>query len=168
MTRPPADKLYLVGFMGSGKSTVARALARRLGWRAIDLDEEIERREGRSVSQIFAARGEIHFRQVEREVLRSWLAPRHVIVATGGGTFAQPANRIDILATGTAVWLDLPFSSVVDRVPSDGRRPLASDRAAFEALYLERQSAYRQAHIQVDASGPVEAVVEQVLHRLDW
>ena len=69
MTPGRPDKLYLVGFMGSGKTTMARALGRRLGWRALDLDEEIERREGRTVSQVFASEGEGYFRRVEREVL---------------------------------------------------------------------------------------------------
>lgn len=163
-----ADKLYLVGFMGSGKTTLARALGRRLGWRHVDLDEEIERREGRTVSQLFAEQGEPYFRKVEREVLLSFLPMRNVVVATGGGTFVQPANRADILADGVVVWLDVPFSRIVDRVPSDGRRPLAADREAFAALFEERRAAYRQAHLRLDAQGRVDALVERVLHQLGW
>jgi shikimate kinase len=165
---PRKDKLYLVGFMGSGKTTLARALSRRLGWRAIDLDEEIERREGRSVAQVFAQEGEAYFRQVEREMLVTFLPVRNVVVATGGGTFVQPANRADILADGLCVWLDVPFSRIVDRVPSDGRRPLASNRDAFAALFDERRAVYRQAHARLDAQGRVDAIVERLFHQLDW
>ncbi|WP_396625723.1 shikimate kinase [Luteitalea sp.] len=168
MTGSPTDKLYLVGFMGSGKTTVARALSRRLGWRAVDLDEEIERREGQTVAQVFAEHGEGYFRKVEREVLLALLPARHVIVATGGGTFVQPANRADILVDGLTVWLDAPFARIVDRVPSDGRRPLASDREAFAALFEQRRAAYRLAHVRVDAQGRVDALVERILHKLGW
>jgi shikimate kinase len=162
------DKLYLVGFMGSGKTTLARALGRRLGWRHVDLDEEIERREGRTVSQVFAEHGEAYFRKAEREVLLAFLPMRNVVVATGGGTFVQPANRADILADGVVVWLDVPFARIVDRVPSDGRRPLAADRDAFAALFDERRAAYRQAHLRLDAQGRVDALVERLLHQLGW
>jgi shikimate kinase len=168
MTTRPADKLYLVGFMGSGKTTVARALSRRLGWRAVDLDDEIERREGRTVAQIFTDEGEAYFRKVEREVLLSWLPTRNVIIATGGGTFIQPGNRADILADGVAVWLDASFARIVDRVPSDGRRPLAADREAFAALFEQRRAIYRLAHLRVDAQGRVEALVERIVHKLGW
>src|SRR5262249_38679550 len=78
------DKVYLVGFMGAGKSTVARALARRIGWRVEDVDERIEARERRSVAAIFEQQGEPYFRQVEREVLQELLPLREVVVATGG------------------------------------------------------------------------------------
>ena len=168
MTQARTDKVYLVGFMGSGKTTVARALGRRLGWRVLDLDEEIERREGRSVAKVFAEEGEPYFRKVERDVLLAFLPVRSVIVATGGGTFIQPANRADILADGTTVWLDAPFSRIVDRVPSDGRRPLAADREAFAALFEGRRAVYRLAHLRIDAQGRVEALVERLLHELGW
>lgn len=168
MTPPRTDKLYLVGFMGSGKSTLARALGRRLSWRAIDLDEEIERREGRTVSQVFAKEGEAYFRTIEREVLLALQPVRNVIIATGGGTFIQPANRADILADGTTIWLDAPFARIVERVPSDGRRPLAADRESFAALYEERRAVYRLAHLRIDAQGRVDALVEHLLHKLGW
>ena len=168
MTAARSDKLYLVGFMGSGKSTVARLLGRRLGWRAIDLDEAIERREGRTVSQLFASQGEAYFRKVERDVLLSYLPLRNVIIATGGGTFVQATNRANILADGTVVWLDAPLSRIVERVPSDGRRPLAADRQAFTALFEERRAVYRLAHLRVDASGRIDALVEDVMHHLGW
>src|SRR5947209_660656 len=115
-----ADKVYLVGFMGAGKTTVGRALAKRLGWRAVDIDELIEERERLAVSEIFARRGEAYFRAVERAVLLEHLAPRHLVVATGGGTFADLQNRAAINRDGVSVWLDVPIDRLIGRVPSDG------------------------------------------------
>lgn len=161
------DKIYLVGFMGSGKSTLARALGRRLRWRVVDLDAAIEQREGQSVSTIFSRQGEAHFRRVEREVLVSLLPQRDVVIATGGGTFVQPLNRADIKADGVSVWIDAPFSRIVQRVPSDGRRPLAADRDAFAALFAERRRSYAEADIRLDADGQsVDALLERLLHHL--
>jgi shikimate kinase len=159
------DKLYLVGFMGAGKTTVAKALARRLGWRVEDIDERIEERERRSVTTIFAQDGEATFRDAERQVLAELLPLRDVVVATGGGTFAEPDSRATILADGAVAWLDLPFDSVLDRLPPDGRRPLAADRFQMEQLFERRQLAYRQAHVRVDATRPVDEIVERLL---DW
>ena len=131
------DKVYLVGFMGAGKSTVARALGRRQGWRVEDIDERIEARERQSVAAIFAQHGEPYFRQLERQVLIELLPERHVVVATGGGTFAEADNRALMLADGATAWLDIPLAHVIDRVPPDGRRPLAADRAQLEQLYRD-------------------------------
>lgn len=161
-----ADKVYLVGFMAAGKTTVARALARRLDWRATDVDELIEQREHLSVAEIFARRGEAYFREAERNVLLEQLPPRHIVVATGGGTFSDPQNRAAINADGVSVWLDVPLDRLIDRVPADGRRPLASDRASFERLYHSRRAAYEQAHLRLEAGrASVDAIVEQLL---DW
>ena len=159
------DKLYLVGFMGAGKTTLARALGRRLDWRVEDLDELIEARERCTVADLFARRGEPYFRGVERDVLRRLLALQHAVVATGGGTYVDADNRALINDNGLAVWLDLPFQMALARVPADGRRPLAADRSQFEALYRQRRLAYQLAHLRLDASSPVEELVERVL---DW
>ena len=88
-----ADKIYLVGFMAAGKTTVARSLAARLGWRAEDVDELIEARERRPVADIFARAGEPYFRAVEREILKVPLPLRHIVVATGGGEAARGDRR---------------------------------------------------------------------------
>lgn len=160
-----ADKLYLVGFMGAGKTTLARALGRRLDWEVRDLDEMIEARERCTVADVFARRGEPYFRIIEREVLRQALALRPAVVATGGGTYVDPDNRTQINGDGLVLWLDLPLALALDRVPNDGRRPLAADRVQFEALYRQRRLAYQLAHLRLDAAPPVEELVEQVL---DW
>jgi shikimate kinase len=163
-----ADKLYLVGFMGAGKSTVARAMGRATGWRVEDIDERIEARERRSIASIFAQHGEPYFRQLERQALSELLPDRHTIVATGGGTFAEADNRALMLADGAVAWLDLPLARVIDRVPADGRRPLAADRAQLDQLYARRQLAYAQAHVRIDATRPVPEVVEHLLAWIEY
>jgi shikimate kinase len=161
-----ADKIYLVGFMAAGKTTVARALAGRLDWQAVDIDELIEKREHQSVADIFAKQGEAYFRSLERQVLLAQIGPRHLVVATGGGTFADVQNRAAINNDGVSVWLDVPLDRLVGRVPVDGRRPLAADRAGFERLYHQRRAAYEQAHVRLDAGrASVDALVEQLV---DW
>lgn len=158
------DKVYLVGFMAAGKTTVARALAKRLGWRAEDVDELIEARERRTVAEIFARHGEPYFRAVERDILRLLLPLRHTVVATGGGTFVDPENRAAMLRDGLTVWLDVPLDALLVRLPADGRRPLAADRAQLERLFAVRQTAYAQAHLRVDAAAAhPEEIAERIL-----
>ena len=160
------DKVYLVGFMGAGKTSVGRALAKRLDWRFMDIDEHIEAREHLTVSDIFQRHGEPHFRGVERSVLVDQVPVRHTVVATGGGTFVDPQNRAIIKADGAAVWLDVPLERVIARIPQDGRRPLAADRTNLERLFHSRRPAYEQAHLHLDASRvPVESLVDQLV---DW
>jgi shikimate kinase len=153
------DKIYLVGFMATGKSTVGRHLATRLGWRLEDIDHLIEVREKRTIAEIFAAQGEPYFRAVEREILALLRPLRHVVVATGGGTFADPANRAAINLDGVSVWIDVPLAELIPRIPLDGRRPLAADRQQLERLYAARTEGYRQAHVRVTASRTRASVV---------
>ena len=160
------DKIYLVGFMAAGKTTVARLLGARLGWRAEDVDELIEARERMTVADIFSRHGEAYFRAAERDILRLLLPLRHTIVATGGGTFMDPENRQAMNLDGTSVWLDVPIDTVVARLPADGRRPLSADRAQMERLFALRQAAYLQAHVRVAATAPPEEIVERLLDQL--
>src|SRR5215510_6862581 len=154
--------------MAAGKTTVARALAKRLDWEAVDIDELIEAREHETVAGLFARRGEAYFRAVERAVLAEQLPARHRVVATGGGTFADPQNRAAINRDGVSVWLDVPMDRLIGRLPADGRRPLAADRASFERLYHLRRASYEQAHIRLDAGrAGVEALVEQLVDLLE-
>jgi shikimate kinase len=161
------DKVYLVGFMAAGKTTIAKALADRLGWRAEDVDELIEARERKTVADIFSKHGEPYFRGVERDILKILLPLRHVVVATGGGTFMDPDNRMAMKMDGLTVWLDVPFQSIVARIPADGRRPLAADREQLERLFAARQAAYAQAHLRIDAgAAAAEDVAEQIADRV--
>jgi len=150
--------------MAAGKTTVARALAGRLGWRAEDIDELIEARERRTVAEIFARNGEPYFRALERDILKLLLPLRHVVVATGGGTFMDSENRTAINMDGVSVWLDVPLEELVARLPADGRRPLAADRAQMERLFAVRQVAYASAQFRVDARGAhPEAVADRII-----
>ncbi len=144
------DKIYLVGFMAAGKTTLATRLAEALGWRAEDIDELVEARERCSVAEIFLRHGEPYFRAAERDVLRLLLPLRRVVVATGGGTFVDPENRRLIMMDGVSIWLDVDFEQVLARVPADGRRPLAADRAQFERLFVIRRRAYQHADLRLE------------------
>ncbi len=125
-----ADKLYLVGFMGAGKTTVARALGRRLGWRVEDIDERIEARERRSVVGHLRPRGRAVLPAGRAAVLQELLPERNIVVATGGGTFVDPDNRAVMLTDGAVAWLDIPLARVIDRVPptAAGRWPRIASR----------------------------------------
>lgn len=164
-----ADKIYLVGFMAAGKTSVARALGRRLGWRVEDVDELIESRERQPIAEIFSSRGEPYFRSVEREVVRELLPPRHLVIATGGGTFVDPESRLTINQDGASIWLDVPLPTLIARLPPDNRRPLASDRRQLETLYAARQLAYQQAHLRIEAArASVDEIVERILDLLGY
>ena len=163
-----ADKIYLVGFMGAGKTTVAKILGAKLDWCVEDIDSLVEKREHATVADLFARRGETYFRHAERAVLTDLLCRRHVVVATGGGTYDNPDNRVLINRDGVSIWLDVSLKQIIARLPSDGRRPLAADRLTMERLYYRRQAAYRHAHCRVDAerASPNE-VVETLLDQLE-
>ena len=162
------DKIYLVGFKGAGNTTVARVLGKRLDWKVEDIDARIEKAERRDIPAIFRADGEPYFRAREREALLALLPERGVVVASGGGTFGDASNRELMLRDGAVIWLDAPFETVVQRVPVDGRRPLAADRLGMEQLYNQRLTAYSQAHLRVDAGrGSVEELVDHIMEWLD-
>jgi shikimate kinase len=160
--------IYLVGFMGSGKSTVGRHLAHRLGWSFFDLDSEIERAEGSAIAEIFAAKGEEEFRRIETEMLKQhvrWVERgRPSVLALGGGAFARAANRELLEDNGISIWLDCPFSVVERRAGNDPRRPLAADPVKFRALFDSRREAYARADLRVEIeSDDPERAVEAIL-----
>ena len=162
------DKIYLIGFMAAGKSTLARALADRLCWRVEDIDELIEVRERRTVAEIFAQRGEPYFRTVERDMVQLVRPLRQVVVATGGGTFVDPDNRTAINTDGLSIWVDVPFVRILTRLGPGLKRPLTADRSRLERLFNARQAAYRLAHLRLDAStANVDDLVDQVMAWLE-
>jgi len=145
--------IFLVGFMGSGKTTLGAGLARALGWDLVETDDLVERREGRSIEVIFRESGEGHFREAEWEVLRSLDGRSRCVVAAGGGMFAEARQRRWMKRRGRTVWLDVPPNVCTQRVGSGSGRPLwmAGDPIAFRALFERRKAAY--ALSEVRASG---------------
>ena len=108
-----AEKIYLIGFMAAGKSSLARALAERLKWHVEDIDDRIEVREHKTISELFSQRGESYFRMVERAILTEMLPLNHTVIATGGGTFVDPDNQAAINGNGASIWNDVPWPVLV-------------------------------------------------------
>jgi shikimate kinase len=160
--------IYVVGFMGAGKSTVGRRVAQRLGWSFFDTDDEIEAAEKSSIAEIFSGRGEPEFRRIESDVLRRLVGDiqggHPAVLALGGGAFTIPANRELLAGTGVTVWLDCPFETVQRRISGHSHRPLARDPEAFAALYQARREFYALAdiHVAIECDDP-EAAAEAIL-----
>jgi len=155
--------IFLVGFMGAGKTTAGRALARLLAWDFLDLDDQIEAAERRTIREIFRREGEAYFRRVETDILKSLRGRSRLIVGCGGGTYAQAATRDLIDAMGRAVWLQISLTQALARCEEGPARPLLKSAAQAEALYLSRLPAYRSAPLRVEVEG---LTPEQVAERI--
>ena len=167
--------ITLIGYRGTGKSTLAAPLAQRLGWEWLDADVELERRAGCSIKDIFATDGEPEFRRRERELLAELLQRDRLIVAAGGGAILNDATRRDLRAAGPVIWLQASADTIERRLATDPttgqRRPnltAAGGRTEIERLLAIREPLYREcATIVVDSDAmPPEQLVEQVLLQL--
>jgi shikimate kinase len=153
----------LVGFMGAGKSTVGPLVAARLGWSFADLDVEIEAEQGRRVADIFAADGEAAFRGVERAMAERVMARTRIVVAAGGGAFAHPDTRAVLQREALTVWLRCELDTLLARIPADGSRPLAANRATIGPLLRGREADYALADLTVDTTRlPPDAVASVI------
>jgi len=163
----PVPRILLVGMMGAGKTTVGRGLAQRFGWPYLDSDEEVRRRSGKTVPQIFAEDGEAAFRVQEAAVLAEACNSDHpVIVSVAGGAVLDPENRKLITSSGLVVWLRASLTTLTHRVGDGRTRPLLGDdpAAALRRLYPERAALYGQvASVVIDVDDqPTDRVVELV------
>jgi shikimate kinase len=165
--------IFVTGFMGVGKSTVGRCLAAALELPFVDLDEEIEGHTGEPIAGTFDQRGEAAFRQLEAEVLAAIVRRPPAVIATGGGTVTNEANRVLMDAHGVSVWIDLPFASIARRLVGEeqAERPLFQHRSQAQALFQARLSAYHACNFRIAvkaADGPEEiaARIQQQLQEI--
>ena len=161
--------VILTGFMGTGKTTVGRRLAHRLGKQFIDTDERVEESEGRPIAAIFETDGEAHFRAVERRVIGEAVKTA-AVVATGGGAIADPINYQCMHQAGPIICLTAGLEEILQRTSPDQNRPLlgvGNRRVRVHQLLSERAAAYAQADLTIDTSGrSVDAIVEEILSYL--
>ena len=146
--------IYVIGYMGAGKTTIGQLLADELGWYFADLDQDIEADHTMSISQIFEQRGEAEFRGLEHEALRKRVrniqCGKPTVVAMGGGAYAQSNNYELAEENGVTIWLDCSLERIRQRIAGQTHRPLAADPNRFEELYHARQPAYAKAEYRVE------------------
>lgn len=165
------DAIYLVGFMGSGKTTIGKALAAELGWPFLDLDDDIEASAGRSIASLFDEDGEDVFRDAEHAALAARVNQagrgEPFVLALGGGAFTFERNRDLISGHGLSVWLDCSFETALRRVAGFEHRPLARDPEKFRRLFESRRPAYSQATLRVPIhSDDPRTAVTQILEAI--
>jgi shikimate kinase len=174
--RPTA--VFLVGFMGAGKTTVGRVLGQRLNWVFEDLDERIERREGRTIAEIFRDSGEPAFRRAEHGALRELMEELHGgsvrIIALGGGAFVQEENTVLLLNSGLpTVFLDAPVDELWRRccdhaVDAGTERPLLQSLEIFRKLYETRRAGYMRARITIQTCGrTADQIAAEIAEKLE-
>ncbi|MFZ6688596.1 bifunctional shikimate kinase/3-dehydroquinate synthase AroKB [Undibacterium sp. SXout11W] len=166
-----SGNIFLVGLMGSGKTTVGRALARKLNKRFIDSDHEIEARTGVSIPVIFEIEGEVSFRQREADVIRDLTALDGIVLATGGGAVLNPESLRYLHERGTVIYLRAGINSILQRTRNDKNRPLlrtADPRKKLEELEAQRHPLYQQAaHLIIETGRPnVQHLVQNILDKL--
>ncbi|NLN16729.1 MAG: shikimate kinase [Firmicutes bacterium] len=163
--------IVLIGFMGSGKTTVGREVARRLGWSFVDTDDEIERGAGKSIAAIFADEGEDHFRRLEKEVVCRLAASKERVIATGGGVVKDGDNLRTLAATGVLFWLRLEPEEIYRRIRGQQVvRPLlevADPLGEIRRLLQERESSYAKADFIIDGKGTVDAVADAIIAKMN-
>ena len=165
------NNIFLVGLMGSGKTTIGRSLAKKLNLRFVDADQEIETRTGASIPLIFEIEGEASFRQREADVIRDLTAQQGIVLATGGGAVLNETSRRLLRERGTVIYLRASVASIIQRTSHDKNRPLlqtADPKAKIEELSRERAPLYQEvAHIIIETGRPnVHSVVQNILSQL--
>jgi shikimate kinase len=163
------DRIFLVGFMGAGKTAVGRILADRLNRLFIDTDKLVETGARATVNEIFEKEGENGFRQRERRALVAAATGPPAVVATGGGLYADRGNRKTVELAGVAVWLDGSFEECFEHCKDEiGTRPLYRDEESLQALYDARREEYAHADIGVESLGRrPEVIADDVIQRLE-
>jgi shikimate kinase len=153
------SNIYLIGFMGSGKSTIGRRIAKILKRPFVDSDSFIENRAGCTISDIFAKQGETEFRRLERECVLELSEQPGIVMALGGGAILDPDSWLALTKTGVTVWLDWPFEVLYQRIAKKSNRPLAQGEpdekhTRLQELYNQRMQYYSRAMFKIQSRGP--------------
>jgi shikimate kinase len=161
------NNIILTGFMGTGKSSVGKVLAKLLMRRFVDLDELIEAEAGMAIKEIFACHGEPHFRALEAEMIKRLEVEEDLVLSTGGGAVISPENRRRMRRAGRVVNLTASVAAIQKRLMGDGERPLLKDDKSSEkiaAMLTEREPFYADADIRIDTTDKkLEDVLSEIL-----
>ncbi|MCS7083385.1 MAG: shikimate kinase [Aquificaceae bacterium] len=161
------SKIFLIGFMCSGKSSLASKLSRALRWRHVDTDREIEKLTGKAIAQIFKQEGEAFFRQLELNVLSEIAKHEKIVVSTGGGLGANKEALKIMLSSGFVVWLKIDFETFISRCFQTNRPLLSLSKDELRELMIKRNETYKLAHLTLDASKTLNELASELLHCLD-
>ncbi|MFN4306325.1 shikimate kinase, partial [Sulfurihydrogenibium azorense] len=158
--------IYLVGFMGSGKSTVGKLLADKTSRDFVDVDKLIEEREKMKIKDIFEKKGELYFRELEKKYLQELLNTQNLVVSTGGGLGADAENMNQMKKNGIVIWLDLNLNTILERIKNDENRPLLNQPLdKIKKLFDERKKVYGLATYRINAENKTPfQIVEEILN----
>ena len=171
MSRANKRNIFLIGMMGSGKTTIGKILAEHLGWKFDDSDHKIQQATGKSIVSIFSDKGEDYFRELESDQLIQTAQQKESVTACGGGVILNKRNRTLMRKSGTVVFLDVPLEILTSRLQNVSNRPLLENlngnESRLTAIWLEREKLYRQtAHITINASLSPQSCANNILKEL--
>lgn len=158
------QNIYLTGFMGCGKTTVGKLLARKLNRNFVDADARIEKSARMSITEIFETLGEAHFRKLEQDVIKDLSQKTQLVASLGGGVMNGENKKL--LRKGVWIFLDTPFPVISKRVMKHKHRPLAKDETALKKLYEQRLPSYRQASLTISGLGTPDDICQRILKDL--
>ena len=158
--------IYLVGFMGSGKSTVGKIVAEKLKMNFVDIDELIEKEKGMKITDIFKKKGEKYFRDLEKKKIKDLAVKENLVISTGGGLGADKENMDLMKKTGLVVWLDVSLDEILERCKGDKNRPLLNQSYEnLKKLYEKRKPIYKMAHIHIKTGNKnPEEIAEEIMY----
>ncbi|MCX7759600.1 MAG: shikimate kinase [Hydrogenothermaceae bacterium] len=158
--------VYLVGFMGSGKSTVGKLISQELGYRFVDIDKEVENQEGITIREIFEKFGEQYFRNLEKEKLKEFIDKSGYVISTGGGLGADKQMMELMKSSGVVIWIDASLEEILNRCQNDTDRPLL--KLPYEKiieLYEGRREVYRLADLHIHTDGKTPLQIFEEIHK---
>lgn len=162
------NKIVLIGFMGSGKTTIGKELGEKLEIAWVDLDEAIEQRSEASISHLFETLGEVGFRKLETECLQECLCTKeNLVLSTGGGVIEREENCI-LLNTYTTFYLKWKFNTLYGRIKGDKNRPLVKSYEQLKALYIKREALYKKSssYVILCEKKPIPCIIEEILKKV--